>query len=614
MLSSLSFRITRYAWFAPLLLAIVALVMHHSALDAFWRFDDGWHLGFAACYAPWEYFLIPGITREISYANLTPWNPLTYDVNLALFGLNPIGYYAHQLVSLWLAAWMSFLLLRLWLGLGWAVLGAVLFLAGAPTVHIAHELMTGHYLEGLIFACVAIYGFVHAIRGNGRHWLILGVLGYVLACTCKEVYVPIPVLLLALPEGDWKKRFRFAVPFLTVTFLYFCWRAAVLGNVVGGYYHESHVGFSLSAILLTYVKLPTLLFRPNFIGYLALLAFAMLLFLNTTRRGWLLVIVAAAVALLPLAPLTISVGVLASDRYLFTLWWAVALGVAVFASRDGRPLGRTLCIVLTALIGVAAIQAGRAETKAEQAFSKTSEALYHAFNSALLMNTPNDAILPPLDIPGETAQFFYSGFLAAVSRCGVPKPHPKLLSSVEAIAAIDPEKVHVYRYDTACSCMKDVSSTVPELLSTLPWKRENRTLRTVYLPPPYRPRRDQVRITDANAHGGVVESINVVGETIEITGWVRLRDDEPIQGISFFVPAIPVKQSLVSIERPDIAKHLNNPRYVGAGFRATLQFSDSASAAYAAAYLCAVKMAGGSFAPIENPSNQECSILFQQYP
>jgi hypothetical protein len=378
-------------WFVPLLLAIVTLVIHHGALNNFFRHDDGWHLGFAACYAPWEYFFVPGITREHSYANLTPWNPLTYDINLTLFGLNPVGYYAHQIVSIWLAAYMSYFLLRLWIGIGWATIGAMLFLVGAPTTYIAQELMTGHYLEGLIFACIAIYGFVRAIRGDGRYWLVLGVFGYILACTCKEIYVPLPILLLFLPESNWKKRLGFVAPFLIVTFLYLYWRSVVLGTVIGGY-EDGDTAFSLSKILLTYIKLPTLLFRDNLLGYLALAALGILLLLNTPRRGWLLVIVAASVVLLPLAPLTI----LTPNRYLFAVWWAIALGIASLASRANRGyIGHFSCIFLVFLIGVAAIQAGRAEMKSINAYAKPVEALYRfiAFNSR-----SDYAIIPLIDI------------------------------------------------------------------------------------------------------------------------------------------------------------------------------------------------------------------------
>lgn len=608
--SSLFF--TRQPWFVPIILAAITLVMHHSALNGFWRFDDGWLLGFITCYAPEEYFLIPSITREISYAFVTPWLPLTYDINLTLFGLNPLGYYAHQLVSLSLAAYMSFTLLRLWVNLGWAVFGATLFLIGLPTVYIAQELMTGHYLEGLIFACIAIYGFVRTMRGNSRYWLLLGILGYALACTCKEIYVPIPILLLALPEDDWKKRLRFAAPFLMVTLLYLCWRIIVLGTAVGGYAHEQskHV-FSLSKILLAYIKLPTLLFRHNLLGYLALAALAILLFFNTTRRGWWLVLGAAGALLFPLAPLAILGLLETPSHYLFLIWWAVAMGVAVLAGGDWRYLARHLRLALVAFIGVAAFQASRAETKALIINIKPLEALYRF----ALTNKPTDNVLPSSvswDSSWQYARFIYEGFLSAASSCSIPPPHPKLLSSVEAIAATRPEKVHLYRYDTGCSCIKEVTSTIPELLSTFLPKSENRSLKIIFLPPPYQRRRDQPRITDTNPYGGLIESINISGETLEITGWARIRDDEPEQNIALFIPALPVKQSLVSIERPDVAKHLNNPHYLGAGFRATLQFSSSTNAKYAADHICAQKLAGGSFAPIENPTNQECSVLFWQ--
>lgn len=104
MLNGSSFHIQKTTWLVLFLLISVALVMHSSALDNFWRFDDGWLLGFASCYAPWEYFFVLAVTREISYAFVTPWHPLIYDINLALFGLNPVGHYAHQLSALILAA------------------------------------------------------------------------------------------------------------------------------------------------------------------------------------------------------------------------------------------------------------------------------------------------------------------------------------------------------------------------------------------------------------------------------------------------------------------------------------------------------------------------------
>ncbi|MCC6134636.1 MAG: hypothetical protein LM550_04805 [Candidatus Contendobacter sp.] len=612
MLNGSSFHIQKTTWLVLFLLISVALVMHSSALDNFWRFDDGWLLGFASCYAPWEYFFVLAVTREISYAFVTPWHPLIYDINLALFGLNPVGHYAHQLSALILAAYMSFLLLRLWIGLGWAIFGAVLFLIGTPTVHVAHELMTGHYLEGLIFACMAIYGFVRAMRSNNQYWLLFGILGYGLACTCKEIYIPLPIFLIALPEGDWKKRIRFIAPFLAVTVGYLYWRFAVIGTVIGGYHHhESSVEFPLKAFFLAYIKLPMVFFLHNFIGYLALFALAVLLIVKTNRRNWLILLCSIAVISLPLVPIIILPGIFKPDRYLFVAWWAVALGISVLCSKkDGYLNSSFFSIFIAVIIGIAALQTSQSELKALRDDAKPFESLYRLpFN-----HKAEDMILPPLGISGWYAQFLYNGLISAVSSCGVSKPHPKLLSSVEAITAIDPGKTPIYRYDVDCNCMKEVSSTIPALLSAFAANRQNRELLIRYLPLPYRPRRDQPRVTFPYADGGVIENINVVGNAIEINGWARLRDDEPSQQIAIFVPVLPVGQSLTSIERMDVVEYFDNMHYLGAGFRATLQFSDSADATYVAAHFCAQKLAGGSFAPIKNPFNQDCSVFFQSYP
>lgn len=226
-------------------LALVTGVLYHGTLSDSWRGDDGAHLGFVSAYAPWQYFFIPEVTREFS-ASLTPWNALPYSINLALFGVHPAGFYAHQLFSLWLAAAVTVGFLRLWLPLRWALFGAVLFLVAPPTAHIASELMTGHYLEGLVLAIGAAWCFVLAMRCDSWRYALAAAALYLLATTCKEIYVPLPVVLLVLPEGRWRSRVRFLVPFGVVGLAYVGWRYTVLGQLLGGYkpagtgYGEAH--------------------------------------------------------------------------------------------------------------------------------------------------------------------------------------------------------------------------------------------------------------------------------------------------------------------------------------------------------------------------------------
>ncbi|KRC20589.1 hypothetical protein, partial [Acidovorax sp. Root217] len=60
----------------------------------------------------------------------------------------------HHLLSLACAAGGLYLLLRHWLGRWQALTPAALLLIGAPSVHMAQQLMVGHYLDGLLFACL----------------------------------------------------------------------------------------------------------------------------------------------------------------------------------------------------------------------------------------------------------------------------------------------------------------------------------------------------------------------------------------------------------------------------------------------------------------------------
>ncbi|RLW67595.1 MAG: hypothetical protein B6D70_01440, partial [gamma proteobacterium symbiont of Stewartia floridana] len=74
-------------------LVIVTFLLNQSALSGNWRFDDGWLLDYASRFSPFDYFFDPAITRGYSLNNLTPTNPLIFDLNLWLFGFEPQGFY-----------------------------------------------------------------------------------------------------------------------------------------------------------------------------------------------------------------------------------------------------------------------------------------------------------------------------------------------------------------------------------------------------------------------------------------------------------------------------------------------------------------------------------------
>lgn len=226
---------------ASILLAALCLGLHHSALSGGWRYDDGSHLYFAALYSPWQYFFVPEIMREQSWANFTPWNAFFYEIGLPFFGLNPTGHYAHLLLVLWLTSLATFFLLRLWLTSLSALMGAALFLAMPATGAIGQMLMTGHYAYGLLFSVLTFYFFARGVRENKIYFSLVAAGFYALACWSKELYVPIIAILILLPESDWKLRLRHSWLAILVVIVYTVYRLIVLEGIGGGGYGSPFV-------------------------------------------------------------------------------------------------------------------------------------------------------------------------------------------------------------------------------------------------------------------------------------------------------------------------------------------------------------------------------------
>lgn len=306
-----------------LLLALFTFLAHGYNLGGSWRWDDGAHLGYAVTFSPLQYFFNPDITRLHSGANLTPWNAFFYDINLHLFGMNTAGHYSHMLLVLFLAALVFYAVLRQWLPLASALLGAAALLLGKPTLHIAAGLMHGHYATGLLFSLLAILGWTRHFKNGGRYWLVLSVLAYLLAVTCKEVYVPLVVLLPFLPIGTLWEKIRPLLPYLLIAAAYAGWRYLVLGSLIGGYGRGS---FDAANTFRQFLDIPRLLLGTRLPGMLWASVFCLLLGWAAYRRriAWPLFAITATATLLPLVPLTAFPGINQADRYLFVPWVALS--------------------------------------------------------------------------------------------------------------------------------------------------------------------------------------------------------------------------------------------------------------------------------------------------
>src|SRR5690606_25793087 len=129
-------------------------------LEGWWRWDDPLILKFCYRYKPEEYLLQPDLWRQFLPGFFTPWLALSYEFDLALFGIAPAAFYLHHLLSLLSLTTITHIILRMWYSHLWSLAGSALFLCGSPIVVVSQQLMTRHYIEGLVFALLALYFYL----------------------------------------------------------------------------------------------------------------------------------------------------------------------------------------------------------------------------------------------------------------------------------------------------------------------------------------------------------------------------------------------------------------------------------------------------------------------
>ena len=435
-----------------LALAALTLLLHHSALQGSWRYDDPMLLAFAAAFSPAQYFFTREGMLQLSYASTSPWAGLFFDSNLQLFGLAPRGHYAHLLVLLWATAAATALGLRRWLDAPAAWAAGALFLAMPPTGAIAQQLMTGHYAWGLLFSVLALWTFARAVQRDSLRWACAAAALYGLAGLCKELYVTLPAVLVLWPQGDWRRRFRCAAPVLVVAAGYAALRLAVLGGV-GGYAvlqadRPALPGWDRLADMLQQMHTATL--GAGRWGVLALLAVAVLAALGWQqgRRPSPLLLAGAAVALLlpslPAFGLGSGLGY-GNDRIAFALGWAVAVFVAwqLHGTRWWPPGARAWLAVAALPLLLLGQHAVIARTTAQD--DPRSEE-YRFLNEA-----PADQVLVPQDFNG----IGYLDRLAEAMRRVDGRPAARIVHDEDELAALGPEAGRAaWAWRGDCRCLR----------------------------------------------------------------------------------------------------------------------------------------------------------------
>lgn len=442
---------------------VLTFALYHSVLTSWWCCDDPQILKHALSYSPWEYFSEPKAWRALVPYSLTPWLSLTYDLDHTLFGLNSVGYYAHNLLTISLCAWLICLIARRWVSNWYAFGGGLLFLLGAPVVVASHQLMVRHYLEGLLFFLLACWLLLRAFQEENSPSGWWAGIAFAVAVSAKEIYLPLGLVLFVLPINSLRQRLRVGWPLLLVMLLYVPWRWYMLGDPVGGYTPAAALGWSdLISALTQFGAIPGLLLSQPWPPLAGLLLCAVLL-TQRIRCAWLpLVFLTLLVLLLaPLIPLARQPGIGAgSERYFIALWAALALGATLLAGATAAGRGLHMhffsCLVLVLLGGFAWQQSDQVRAAllpSLQEQSMQGKALISAGERDIIYLTPG------------VASWYVSGIIDLQQELGRSLPSPRAVSDEIDLVSQPLVGQRILRYDQANGRMADITQQIPRLVS-----------------------------------------------------------------------------------------------------------------------------------------------------
>ena len=407
-------------------LIVLTIILHGGATGGWWLSDDPQVLLHAMTETPATVLFSPPAWRYLSTSSFTPLVTISFDLDLALAGLSPRFFYLHQIGAIALAAVLLFFLLKDRERTLAAWTGAAIFIASPATVLAARGLMVRHYVEGLVFALIALllWRAVHRAEDVRFRGLLssLAAVAYLLAMLAKEFYAPLPLIMIwqARAAGaSWRMLMTHLLPSAFSAALYIVWRTWMLGS--GGGYGESP---EVSEMAMLPVTLWTAMtgresaFLSAGIAAAGAVALAAA-FRHRTRSTAGFLLAAGVFVFLPLAALAASF----EPRYAFagTAVFAAAAALAACA-RDDR---RFLAIPFSLLILLLA--AGVNERRAIEHSSRATVA-----EGRYVWSQPGSA--PPILA---TSPGWYLAGLESIRRIETGAASPAYFLSTDAIVLSD---------------------------------------------------------------------------------------------------------------------------------------------------------------------------------
>jgi len=214
---------------ALIVVAIILTValLYRKVTRLWWTWDDAYHLHRAVELRVIDYFIDGSVWLSMPSQLFTPLLGASYDAELSLFGPNSVPFYVVQLTELAILAVALAFALRLWMSRAAAACASFLFLTGTVVTVMAMQLMVMHYIQSVILSIAGAALFAMAMRSGRKLPGILSAALYLLAMLAKEIAVPLPAVLLVLPERDFRARMRAIWPHAVAAVVYFVWRYAL---------------------------------------------------------------------------------------------------------------------------------------------------------------------------------------------------------------------------------------------------------------------------------------------------------------------------------------------------------------------------------------------------
>jgi hypothetical protein len=199
--------------------------------------------------------------------------------------------------------------------------------------------MASPYIISTLLAFLALIAF------EKKHSITSSLL-YFGASLAKEIAVPLPLVLLILPNGDLRDRVRRTAPHFVAAAVYLLWRRMMLGTFFGGYGWAPRIGELVIALprkLWSTIAGPDVWLASAFLLFTGALIVAQFCNLSFLWRATVALILSIA----PIVPVSRDM----QTRWAFAAWicWVALFIAAVTLAQISDALRASACIVAAVL-------------------------------------------------------------------------------------------------------------------------------------------------------------------------------------------------------------------------------------------------------------------------